>query len=397
MRLRCTSAALVLALWTTPAPAQDEAQYAQSRYEGQYGTPVDVLLTDLTQNGSTYDGRAVRTKGRLGVDAGAGVRVFFLEDTFRTRIYVQPMSEMAGEWEDVSLKLLGAQLEFTGVFRSSGSGGGFGSNSTAGGIQFWQFSELESKSEKGPIDAKIVTLEDLVTHPGKSDGRMVRVVGQFRGRNLFGDLPSASERRHADWVIKDDLFAVWIIGKKPKGAGWELDAGLKRDTGHWIEVVGRVETRAGVVYVDARSVEQGKPPTPTAQAEPPPPPPERPKVPPVIVFELPLDGEVQVAPQSRFVVQFSKDMDEQSFTGRVLLRYSGAVRPGDRGFDGATLSYDGGRRALTVDPGDVLRPGRKVELLLLPGIVDVDGLALTPRPGREAGIAVDVLRYQVGG
>jgi hypothetical protein len=62
-----------------------------------------------------------------------------------------------------------------------------------------------------------------------------------------------------------------------------------------------------------------------------------------------------------------------------------------------TISYDGGRRALTVDPGDVLRNGRQIELLLLPGIVDVDGLELEPRPGRTVGTAVDVLRYRIGG
>ena len=29
-------------------------------------------------------------------------------------------------------------------------------------------------------------------------------------------------------------------GKKPKGAGWSLDASLKRDTGKWLQVMGRV-------------------------------------------------------------------------------------------------------------------------------------------------------------
>ena len=60
------------------------------------------------------------------------------------------------------------------------------------------------------------------------------------------------------------------------------------------------------------------------------------------------------------------------------------------------MTYDGGRRALIVDPGDVLRPGRVVELILLPGIVDIDGLALETRPGRMAGQFAEVLRYQVG-
>ena len=76
---------------------------------------------------------------------------------------------------------------------------------------------------------------------------MVHVAGQFRGQNLFGDLPSASRQRSADWVLKEDVFAVWVTGKKPTGPGWSLDAGLKRDTGKWLQVTGRVSTDHGVV------------------------------------------------------------------------------------------------------------------------------------------------------
>jgi hypothetical protein len=61
------------------------------------------------------------------------------------------------------------------------------------------------------------------------------------------------------------------------------------------------------------------------------------------------------------------------------------------------IDYDGGRRALVIDPGDLLRPGRTVEILLLPGIVDIDGLALETRPGFASGGAVDQLRFQIAG
>jgi hypothetical protein len=120
----------------------------------------------------------------------------------------------------------------------------------------------------------------------------------------------------------------------------------------------------------------------------------------VVVFALPLDGEQEVPTDSRFVVQFSKDMDESTFAGRIMLRYAGPVRAGDRAFDGVQLIYDPGRRALTVDPRDILRPGRQVELLLLPGILDTDGLPLTPRPGHPSEAAdevVDTFTYLIGG
>ena len=77
-------------------------------------------------------------------------------------------------------------------------------------------------------------------------------------------------------------------------------------------------------------------------------------------------------------------MNEDSFKSRVLIRYAPPVRAGDRALDGAKMTYDGGRRALTVDPGDVLRPGRVVEILLLPGIVDSMASSSWPGPAARA-------------
>ncbi len=240
-----------------------------------------------------------------------------------------------------------------------------------------------------------------MTKSQQHDGKMVTVRGQFRGGNLFGDLPSASRQRSSDWVLKDDVFAVWVTGKKAKGPGWNLDTGLKRDTGKWLQVTGRVLVNGPVVTIQATDVVLSKPPSAdapaAAQAQAPPPPPPRPKKPPVVVFSLPLDGERDVPPDAVFKVQFSKDMDEQSFKDRVVFRYAGRPQPGDNALDAKRITYDLGLRTLQVDPGDMLRPGRVVELLLLPGIVDLDGLALETRPGKNAGAATDVLRFQVAG
>jgi hypothetical protein len=123
----------------------------------------------------------------------------------------------------------------------------------------------------------------------------------------------------------------------------------------------------------------------------------RPKVPAVIVFAAPLDGDDEVAPDSRFTVQFSKDMDESSFKDRVVLRYAGPGRPGDPPITTMRFEYDAGRRTLIVDPGTELAGRRRLELLLLPGIVDSDGLALAPRAAPVADGVVDVLRYTTGG
>lgn len=384
--------AAVAMLVAAPARAQISSGYD---YEARYGKPVDVSITDLVFSPDSYQDRAVRTRGRLELGP-SGFRSYLLQDSLMASLQIFPMGEVAPNFESQAPSMMGQEVQVTGVFQVNPQEAGLSGSRPAGRIQFWGYVGPPEPDTKGPIKALSLSLEALVTGAGRRDSQTLRVVGQFRGRNLFGDLPVRSQRESADWVIKDDLFAVWVTGRKPKGDGWQLDPKLKRDTGKWIEVVGRPETQGGVTYLRALRVSLTSAPSATAKALPPPPPPEKPVLPPVVVFALPLDGDAEVAPDSPFRVQFSKDMDQASFAGRVLLRYVGPTRPGDRAFDSLRLSYDEGRRALTVDPGDLLRPGRDVELLLLPGIVDVEGRTLVTRPGQSAGEAVDILRYRVG-
>jgi hypothetical protein len=362
------------------------------RYDALYGQPVDVAVDDLVQESTSYLNRAVRTHGRLELSFDSTQRAYLLRGLLY-QIRIVPVREVQTEWEQAALQMMGRDVEITGVFLETGQVQG---GNPAFGVQFWNFTGPPEKEPTGEIKAPEVSLEKLVSNPGKRDGQMIRVVGKFRGRNLYGDLPIRTQRTTADWVIKDDLYAIWVTGKKPKGAGWELDSGLKRDTGKWVEVIGKPETVRGVTYLKAVRIQLTPPPSARADVKPPPPPPEKPRKPPVVVFALPLDGDGEVAPDSRFVVQFSKDMDETTFNGHVFLRYTGPVLPGDRAFDGLKLTYDRGRRALTVDPGDLLRPRRQIELILLPGISDIDGMTLIPRGNAQKADVVDVLRYRVG-
>lgn len=384
--------ALVALLAGLAAGARAQDEYALSRYEMMYGEPVDVSLETLLDMPESYSGRAVRTRGTLDLIPQSTQRLYAL-GTLGQRAIILPVPETQGPFESDAPRWLGREVEITGVV-STGTDAQVGGRVTAI-INFWTYYGPPDEKEGPAPPSKEVTLEDLVTHPGQHDGEIVRVVGQFRGANLFGDLPSASRRRSADWVVKEDLFAAWVSGKKPRGSGWQLDPRLRRDTGKWLAVQGRVRTISGVVYLEAAALSLTKPraalPEAKAPELPPPPPPK----PPVIVFSLPLDGERDVPPNSVFKVQFSKDMDETTFKGRVVLRYAGRPRPGDRPLDAVKIDYDEGRKALVVDPGDLLRPGRVVELLLLPGIVDLDGLALEARPGLDPGGAAEVLRFRI--
>ena len=183
------------------------------------------------------------------------------------------------------------------------------------------------------------------------------------------------------------MFAVWVTGKKPKGSGWELDATLKRDTGKWIEVIGRPGDAAAASSTCGRS----RSASPPRRARPPTPRPRRRRRSARSARRWSSSRCRSTArPTWRRTAGSScsstRTWTRSTFAGRVLLRYAGPRLPGDRAFDGVKLTYDDGRRALTVDPGDVLRPGRRLELILLPGIIDVDGLPLVPRvPTADAG------------
>jgi len=393
MSRRPLVAVLILLMGATATAAR--AQSARSRF---LGTPVDVQISDLASAPGSYYDQLIRTRGRLQMEASIE-RVYTLQDTFGNSVRIVPYSDVVTAFDDASHKIVGREMEVTGLFQRTSQNGSTVQQmgmAVPGLIEFIEFTG-PPEERKGELKAPEVRLEALLSPPGKRDGQLLRVVGKFRGHNLYGDLPAQSQRRSADWVIKDDVYAVWVTGRKPKGSGWELDAGLKRDTGKWIEVIGVPETLGGVTYLKAERVGLTTAPTATAEAQAAPPPPERPRVPPVVVFTLPLDGDREVPADARFVVQFSKDMDESSFDGRVIVRYVGPRLPGDREFDGVRLSYDGGHRALIVDPGDVLRVGRRLEVVLLPGIADVDGLTLEPRPGTHAQGAVDIVSYEIGG
>jgi hypothetical protein len=396
MRPRRAAKAL-LALLGLLAGASAPALAQMNEYEMRYGQTIEVSVDNLLQMPEQYVGKAVRTRAQLEMMPSLN-RVYALRGTFGGYLYLYPVPEVAQDFENEMKKFLGKEVEVTG---GVGTGKDPNTGQTIVYLQVWAFLGPPDEKPGRRPDTAQVTLEDLVTKAERFDGKLVTVRGQFRGSNLFGDLPSASRQRSSDWVLKEEVFAVWVSGKKAKGEGWTLDPDLRRDTGKWVQVTGRVRVDSRVVTIQATDVVLAKAPSADAavkaEAAPVPPPPPRPKKPPAVVFALPLDGERDVPPDSVFKVQFSKDMDEESFKDRVVFRYAGRPQPGDNALDARRITYDGGLRTLQVDPGDLLRPGRVVELLLLPGIVDLDGLPLETRPGKNPGAAADVLRFQVAG
>jgi hypothetical protein len=96
--------------------------------------------------------------------------------------------------------------------------------------------------------------KQVLADPMKFAGKPIRILGQFRGNNLFGDLPEDTRRKAADWVLKDGENAIWVTERPPKGKGFALDAAYKGDTSRWIEVEGKPEVVNGVLYLRATQV-----------------------------------------------------------------------------------------------------------------------------------------------
>jgi hypothetical protein len=269
MRSVLTAAALLMASANPPAA---EAQQ-ERRYDARYGTPVDVTLNDLTMGVVSYNGGAVRTTGNLDISPvgdGSSAPVYRLREA-GAWVFIVPMWQRDGRLDTDLLRFLGRQVTVTGLFQERGASMMTPTTATSpaeGTIRFWK---IEGPTEKRTKDrfpaAERLTLQELVEGPGPEQAGIVRVVGQFRGRNLYGDLPIDSQRKAGDWVIKSADCAAWVTGRKPKGDGFDLEVLSKSDTNKWLEVVGRVTSRNGVVYIDALQVTLTSEPPPEAQAE----------------------------------------------------------------------------------------------------------------------------------
>jgi hypothetical protein len=351
---------------------------AASMYEVLHGAAIEVPLGELAASAAALEGRTVRVRGV--VETRGGRELSLVEGDARVRIVPQPEADAvvraaARGWP-------GEEIEVTGVVRRTGGATGEPGHTVA----FWQF-EGPDRDSVPADDVRSVSVRHVVEQPAALAGVTVRVVGKFRGRNLFGDLAGPAPR--GGWVLKAKRHAVWVTGHRPAGPGFRLNPDLERDTTQWLEVVGTVATVDGRAVVRARTVSLALPQTFVWNG-----PRLRPDPRPDVVFTLPLPEDEASPRDGRLLVQWSAYMDEETFEGRVrvlLGRGDVAEREARR----ARLAYDDGRRVLIVDPGEPLPAGGVVEVRLLPGIEDVYGAVIAPAAAASPDGAVRVLRWRV--
>lgn len=231
-------------------------------------------------------------------------------------------------------------------------------------------------STRARRDPSATTVRSVVLEPERYADRGVTLTGRFRGRNLYGDMPEAPGESRWDFVLRSADAAVWVVGKEPRGDGFELGLLRRADTGRWLEVTGQVRVEDEMVLVEAGALRLAEPaaePEPIADAEP------APLPPPVVIFSAPVADDIDVPPDTTVRVQFSRDMDPDSFEGNVRVRYLGAPAA-----DAVTeepvieTAYRGRNRVLEIRLDFELERFRSVQVDLLEGISASDGEPLAP-------------------
>ena len=221
-------------------------------------------------------------------------------------------------------------------------------------------------------------LRALAMEPAKFDGQKVTITGQFRGRNLFGDLPEAPAQNRFQFVLRSSDAAVWVMGVAPKGKTFNFDPTKRIDSGRWVKVQGTVRHARGLTWLEGTSIDLAPAPEETTEVAidlPPPPPVE-------ILFAAPAEGEADVRLTERIRLQLSRDLDPATLKDRVRLTYSppeskerGEAQPPSIAF---TTNYTRENRALEIRPTGPLERFRLVKFEILEGVKGTDGGAMKP-------------------
>jgi hypothetical protein len=226
------------------------------------------------------------------------------------------------------------------------------------------------------------SIRAIALDPHRYEKQRVTVAGEFRGRNLYGDLPQAppgADKSRDEFVLRSADAALWVLGKRPRGRGFDFDVNSRIDTRRWLEAAGVVHYENGLVWMQAEELHEVEPRREQTRTEPPPP---APPIPPEVVFSVPTEGDTDIPPDTNVRVQFSRDLDAGTIKGRVRVSYVGAesVERGEPQPPGIVTSvqYDPGTRVLAITFERPLDRFRTVTVQLLEGITGTDGAPLAP-------------------
>lgn len=232
-----------------------------------------------------------------------------------------------------------------------------------------------SEAPSPATSATTPSIRSVALAPQRYVDQRVTLVGQFRGRNLFGDVPEAPTSERTDFVVRAADGAVWVTGVRPRGKGFAFETTRRVDTGRWIRVVGTMKYARGLVWMEATSITLAEALTDeVAEVVVPPPP-----APLDVLFSSPSEGELDVRLDAVLRLQFSRDVLPASLKERIRIAYAdGAAGDAPAQAVNLTFTYTPATRGLEIRPTEPLQPLRPLVLELLDGIQGPDGARLAP-------------------
>jgi hypothetical protein len=271
-------AVLALAPWAaaqilTPSPRPltgGPQDLPPAGLEDYYGPPEPEDLDQIAYNGASYQKRHVMVKGRLDLlEAGRYLSL----NQGAARVMLIPFSPT--DVHDYST-LLGMEVDVRGIVRMLPAQQKMvpcqGTVLLESKCDDPLLPELpDARIDWPPASITVLSLSDRGTglaarrsgartlaetgvEAAAADGKPVRALGQFRGANLCRDLPGVSRRDPADWVLLTSEGALWVVGRRPAGKGFQLDPAYRADTSRWLEVSGKVQIADSVKYLKASKV-----------------------------------------------------------------------------------------------------------------------------------------------
>lgn len=231
-----------------------------------------------------------------------------------------------------------------------------------------------------PADAfPAPSVRAIALEPQRYTDQRVTIRGQFRGRNLFGDLPASPALSRWDFVLRSADASIWVTQLRPRGKNFDLDINARVDTSRWLEVSGVVRRKGGLVWIEGSMVEltqaTADPSSTPAAIVPVQGPPAK------VVFSLPTQDETDVDAGIVVRLQLSRDIDPATIADRVRVSYMGEA-PGGRGEvpspPAFQASHAKGSRVLEVRFKTPLDRARTVVVEVLEGMKTPDGAPVEP-------------------
>jgi hypothetical protein len=221
--------------------------------------------------------------------------------------------------------------------------------------------------------ATTASVRGLALQPWRFDGQAVSVVGEFRGRNLFGDLPNSPGKSRYDFVLRSADTAVWVTGLRPRGRGFDLNVDARVDTGRWLQVTGVVSQDKGLVIIAATALATATEPKADPAADDEPAIAPEPLRPGAVTFSAPTPDETEVPGTTPVRVQFSRGLDPNTLPGNIRVSYLGNPMPIE-----FQHTYDAGTNSIQINFVRPLERFATVKVELLEGVRMFDGAPLTP-------------------